>query len=177
MDRTAERRAALVPYLDTLSRINGCLEVNPATVDERKRRFQALQGACRRQTEDPICQHMADVMKSFKPGLFVGPQLPADNLDLERFFKLPKAHERRIHGRAHAGVRLVQEGATLVLTVDAHANHPGPFTADQLRPYLHSPVPDCQRQAKLRRTIMRAARSKKKRPVLLATLEKRYRSG
>ena len=36
--------------------------------------------------------------------------LPRDNLDLERWFRLPKGHERRIHGRCHAGVRIVQEG-------------------------------------------------------------------
>lgn len=177
LDRTESQRAALVPHLDMLTRINTCLELDPDTVDERKRRFSALQGTCRRQAEDPICQHMADVMKSFKPGLFVGPKLPADNLDLERFFRLPKAHERRINGHAHAGVRLVHEGATLVLTLDAHANRPEPFTAEDLRRYLHSPVPESQRQAKQRRTIMRAARSKKKRPALLALLEQRYRSG
>src|SRR4029453_9552291 len=32
--------------------------------------------------------------------------LPQDNLDLERWFRQPKGHERRIHGHRHVGVRL-----------------------------------------------------------------------
>ena len=97
-----------------------------------------------------------------------------DNLDLERWFRLPKSHERRIHGHRHAGVRIVQEGPTLVLALDAHAAHPGPFTVDDLLPYRTAREPDCQRQAMDRRKIMRKARSKKKRPKLLAELERRY---
>src|SRR5205085_289488 len=68
--------------------------------------------------EDPICQQMGRVMASFKLGLFAGGDRgdwPRDNLDLERWFRLPKGHERRIHGRCHAGVRIVQEGATMML--------------------------------------------------------------
>ena len=45
--------------------------------------------------------------------------MPRDNLDLERWFRVPKGHERRIHGRCHAGVRIVQEGATMLLALDA----------------------------------------------------------
>jgi len=33
---------------------------------------------------------------------------PTDNVDLERWFKGPKGHERRIHGQSHAGVRMVR---------------------------------------------------------------------
>jgi hypothetical protein len=72
---------------------------------------------------DPIRQQMAAVMRSFEPGLFVGgdePDLPRDNLDLERWFRQPKGHERRIHGHRHAGVRIVQEGPTLLLALDAY---------------------------------------------------------
>ena len=53
---------------------------------------------------------MATVMLSFLAGLFVGEQeyeAVRDNLDLERWFRLPKSHERRIHGRRHAGIRIV----------------------------------------------------------------------
>jgi hypothetical protein len=123
---------------------------------------------------------MGRVMASFEPGLFVGgddADMPQDNLDLERWFRLPKGHERRIHGHQHAGVRLVQEGPTLLLALDAHLAHPEPFTGADLGPYRHSPAPVCQRQALYRRTIMRRARSKKKRPVLLAELERRYLDG
>jgi hypothetical protein len=121
---------------------------------------------------------MAQVMISFLAGLFVGEgkfEELKDNLDLERWFRLPKSHERRIHGHRHAGIRIVLEGATLVHALDAHAAHPEPFTVDDLLPYRTAQEPLCQQQALSRRKIMRKARSKKKRPLLLADLERRYR--
>ena len=104
-------------------------------------------------------------------------EFPQDNLDLERWFKQPKGHERRIHGHRHAGVRIVQEGPTLLLALDAHLAHPAPFSAEELCPYRKSPAPACQRQALQRRKMMRRARSKQERPVLLAELEHRYLHG
>jgi hypothetical protein len=98
-----------------------------------------------------------------------------DNLDLERWFRLPKSHERRIHGHRHAGIRIVLEGPTLVHALDAHAAHPGPLRVDDLLAYRAAREPPCQTQALHRRTIMRRARSRKKRPLLLADLERRYR--
>jgi hypothetical protein len=130
------------------------------------------------QTDDPIRQRMAQVMISFLAGLFVGENTFEefkDNLDLERWFRLPKSHERRIHGHRHAGVRIVQEGATMVPALDAHAAHPGPFTVDDLLAYRTAREPPCQKQALNRRKVMRKARSKKQRPKLLAELERRYR--
>jgi hypothetical protein len=121
---------------------------------------------------------MAQVMISFLAGLFVGGakfEAIRDNLDLERWFRLPKGHERRIHGRRHAGIRIVQDGPTLILALDAHVAHPGLFTAEELMPYRTARLPACQHEALQRRTIMRKARSKKKRPILLAELERRYR--
>jgi hypothetical protein len=88
---------------------------------------------------------------------------------------LPKSHERRIHGHRHAGVRIVQEGPTLVHALDAHAAHPEMFTVEDLLPYRTAQEPQCQKQALDRRKIMRRARSKKTRPQLLADLERRYR--
>lgn len=116
------------------------------------------------------------VEERFAPGLFAGGDdtLPSDNLDLERWFRLPKRHERRIHGHAHAGVRIVYEGPTLLPTLDAHRRHPEPFTADEQAPSRHAAVPACQRDAESRRKIMRRARSRKQRPILLADLERRY---
>jgi len=121
---------------------------------------------------------MATVMISFFAGLFVGEgkfEEIKDNLDLERWFRLPKSHERRIHGHRHAGVRIVQDGPTLILALDAHAAHAGPFTVEELLPYRTAREPPCQSDALNRRKIMRKARSKKKRPILLAELERRYR--
>jgi hypothetical protein len=129
-------------------------------------------------TDDPIHQQMVSVMMSFLPGLFVGAgtfEGIRDNLALERWFRLPKSHERRIHGHRHAGIRIVLEGPTLVHALDAHAAHPEPFTVDDLFPYRAAREPPCQAQALHRRTIMRRARSRKKRPLLLADLERRYR--
>ena len=112
----------------------------------------------------PFYHHMAGVMASFAAGLFVGGDtLPflQDNLDLERWFRKPKGHERRIHGHRHAGVRIVQEGPTLLLALDAHGTHPEPFTARDLEPYQDASAPPCQVEALHRRKIMRKARAKK----------------
>lgn len=126
---------------------------------------------------DPIRKHMTNLMGRFRVGLFAGgDDLAAvqDNLDLERWFRLAKGHERRIHGHRHAGVRVVQEGATMVHALDAHRTHPDPFGVEDLLPYRSAREPECQRQALHRRGIMRKARSKTKRPKLLEELERRY---
>jgi len=60
---------------------------------------------------------MGKVMQSFEAGLFVGSSeldLPLDNLDLERWIRSPKGHERRIHGRQHVGRRMIVEAPTLL---------------------------------------------------------------
>ena len=127
--------------------------------------------------DDPIHQRMAGLMGSFRPGLFAGGDeidQVQDNLDLERWFRLPKGHERRIHGHRHAGVRIVREGATLMLALDAHLTHPELFSVTDLLPYRSAREPECQRQAIHRHKVMRKARSKMKRPKLLAELERRY---
>src|SRR5947209_12119387 len=116
---------------------------------------------------------MGHVMASFAPGLFVGgadTDLPQDNLDLERWFRQPKGHERRIHGHRHAGVRLVQEGPTLRMALDAHIAHPEPCTAADVWPYRHSPAPACQKQAMHRRKLSPRARSNKKRTLFIAQI-------
>jgi hypothetical protein len=147
-----------------------------ATREEREAQFISLQEEWQ-SSADPVYQHFAKRMGSFQPGLFAGGEaadFPEDNLDLERWFKRPKGHERRIHGRRHAGVRLVQQGPTLMLALDAHVHHDGPFTVDDLQPYGHSRVPASQQQAVERGKIMRQARSRKKRHDLLADFEQRY---
>ena len=126
---------------------------------------------------DPMHQPCAQVMSRVQPGVFVGgaaAELPVDNVDLARWFKRPKGHERRIHGRRHAGVRLVQHGPTLLLALDAHVPRDGPCTVDDLQPYGQSRVPASQQQAVKRGKIMRKARSRKKRHDVLTDLEKRY---
>jgi hypothetical protein len=143
--------------------------------DDRRREFEELRQSFSQQP-DSFDQHMAKLMTSFRPGLFLGQtdELPRDNLDLERWFRQPKGHERRIHGRRHAGVRLVHEGPTLACVLDAHLHHLGPFTAAELVPYRSALPPPSQLAALARHRIMRKARSSKRRPDLLAELEQRY---
>lgn len=166
-------------YVQDLQAVDRTLKPNDEITGEERE----VQFILRRQeweaSVDPIYQHFAKMMSSFEPGLFVGGEsadFPADNLDLERWFKRPKGHERRLHGRRHAGVRIVQQGPTLMLALDAHVYHDGPFTVDDLEPYGHARVPVSQQQAVERGKIMRKARSRKKRDALLADLEKRYLS-
>jgi hypothetical protein len=164
-------------YVDVIAEVAATLEPGTKDIIERQEKFEVLIDQFEA-TEDPIRHHMATVMISFLAGLFVGEEDYEgirDNLDLERWFRLPKSHERRIHGRRHAGVRLVQTGATLVPALDAHAAHPAPLTVEDLLPYRGAREPPNQTEALKRRKIMRKARSKKQRPALLADLERRYR--
>ena len=114
--------------------------------------------------DDPIHEHMAGLMRSFRPGLFVGGNKVRDvqdNLDLERWFRLPKGHERRAHGRRHAGVLVVQEGPSLLLALYADRNRSEPLTAREVLPCRHAQEPVDQIQAIMRRKVMRKARSPK----------------
>ena len=177
LDEVQAEQEKIQEYVQDIKEVAATLEPGEETGADRQEKFQELIDRFER-TSDPIRLHMATVMISFLAGLFVGEgkfEEIKDNLDLERWFRLPKSHERRIHGHRHAGVRIVQEGPTLVLALDAHVAHPGPFTAEELLPYRTAREPPCQRDALNRRKIMRKARSKKKRPILLAELERRYR--
>jgi hypothetical protein len=163
-------------YVETVRRVDASLDPASDGWAQRKRLYGSL-GRELRADEDAIRQQMGRVMTSFQPGLFAGggrADLPRDNLDLERWFRLPKGHERRIHGRSHAGIRIVQEGATLLLALDAHRHHPHPFTEEELRPYRHATAPASQKEAIQRRKVMRTARSTTNRGSLLRNLEERY---
>jgi len=145
----------------------------------RRRRFRRLRRRLAG-SADPVRQQMAAVMAAFLVGLFAGGDAAdwlQDNLELERWFRLPKGHERRIHGRRHAGVRMVQEGATLLPVLDAHRGREQPFGVEELVGYRRAQPPPDQHEALRRRRVMRRARSKKKRGQLLAELEQRYRDG
>ena len=120
------------------------LDESTGTLAVRKARYKRLRKEYAKK-EGEFYTGMAKTMESWEPGLFVavkfkaGQKLPIDNLELERWFRQPKRHERRIHGRKHAGVRIVQEGATLLPTLNAHEAHPNPFTAEELLPYRDAP--------------------------------------
>jgi len=160
-----------------VKRVEATLDPTKGSVEQRKRRFHQLKRRLKK-SGDEVRIQMAVVMVAFSAGLFAGPEVDQeirDNLDLERWFRLPKGHQRRIHGRKHAGVRLVQEGATLLPTLDAHKDREEPFKPEELLDYKDATPPRQEQEAMHRRKVMRRARSKKQRPILLAELERRYR--
>jgi hypothetical protein len=131
---------------------------------KRKSQFAAKLDEFQHRENGGVYAHFAKVMASFRPGLFVGARLaayPRDNLDLERWFRCPKSHERRIHGHRHAGVRIVRDGPTLIPTLDAHASHPRVFSREDLFPFRFASPPPSQVAAQQRHFIMRQSRSKK----------------
>ena len=110
--------------------IQATLDPDGDTGPQRQAQFEVLQEQFQA-SNAAIRQHMGSVMASVAPGRFVGGEeadLPPDTLDLECWFQQPKGPERRIHGHQHAGGRIVQEGPTLLLVLDAHLAHPEPFT-------------------------------------------------
>jgi hypothetical protein len=166
-------------YVQDLQAVDRTLRPNDETTGEEREAQFILRRQEWESSTDPMHQHCANMMRSCEPGVFVGGEaadFPADNVDLERWFKRPKGHERRLHGRRHAGGRIVQQGPTWLLALDAHVHQDGPLTVDDLEPYGHARVPVSQQQAVERGKIMRKARSRKKRAALLADLEKRYLS-
>jgi hypothetical protein len=169
-------QGAIRLHVATIEEVAATLDPAQGGVAARRADFEAILARLEGD-DDPIHRQMAGLMDSFCPGLFAGGDeidQVQDNLDLERWFRLPKGHERRIHGHRHAGVRIVREGATMMLALDAHLTHPEAFSAAELLPYRSAREPEYQRQAIHRHGVMRKARSKTKRPKLLAELERRY---
>lgn len=176
MSLVGDKLAEVAAHAERLREISETIDPETGSCADREERFNAL-AASLVNSSNEIHQHMAKTMVSFAPGLFAGGDecdLPVDNLELERFFRLPKGHERRINGHAHAGVRIVQRGGTLLLVLDAHQRHPAPFTAEDLMPWFGAKEPNSQQECVRRRGIMRRARSTKQRWKLLAELETQY---
>jgi hypothetical protein len=176
LQAVAQEQKQIKEYVKEVKRVARTLAPSSGSCKQRKRRFARL----RRRLghgKDAVLSKMAVVMVAFSAGLFCGPEVDQDirdNLELERWFRLPKGQERRIHGRKHAGVRLVQEGATLMPALDAHKDREEPYKVEELLGYKDARPPKQEQQAMHRRNIMRRARSKKQRPILLAELERRY---
>jgi hypothetical protein len=129
--------------------------------------------------DDEIVAQMGVFMMNWQGGVFAGEDvvdLPPDNLDLERWFRRPRAHQRHILGRAHTHAGLIREGPTLMPTLDAHQAHPEPFTTAELMPYRTARPPPIQSVVRRRHHIQRRARSRLARPELLQELEERYRA-
>jgi hypothetical protein len=161
-----------------VKRIAATLDPEKGSVRHRRRRFGKLKRRLAH-SGDAVRVQMAAVMAGFLVGLFAGPGVAAevqDNLELERWFRLPKGHQRRIHGRKHAGVCLVQQGATLMAVLDAHKDRSGPYQAEELLGYQEAKIPKEEQEALHRHQVMRRARSKKRRAALLTELERRYQA-
>ena len=178
LDEVKEQQEVIRGYVAVIAEVAATLEPGSEDITEREEQFEALIDRFEA-TEDPIRHGMATVMLSFLAGLFVGEEeyeAIRDNLDLERWFRLPKSHERRIHGHRHAGSSAGPGRADVGACPGcSHGASPGPFTVDALLAYRTAREPPCQTEARNRRTIMRKARSQKQRPLLLAELERRYR--
>jgi hypothetical protein len=176
LDLVKSEQEVIRRHVETIAEVAATLDPGTSPCARREADYQKILARIEGDG-DAVHEHMAKLMTGFRVGLFAGGDAMAqvqDNLELERWFRLPKSHERRIHGRCHAGVRLVQEGPTLVLALDAHHAHSGSFAVEDLFAYRRAREPACQRQAMGRRKIMRKARSKTKRPKLLAELERQY---
>ncbi len=133
-------------YVAVIAEVAATLEPGAEEITEREEKFEALIDRFEA-TEDPIRHGMATLMLSFLAGLFVGEEAyegVRDNLDLERWFRLPKGHERRIHGHWHAGVRIVVEGPTLTLVANSIFLPPMELCKNQgqTEKYLTT-APDC----------------------------------
>lgn len=154
--RVREYTAQVREVMDLLTDPHGpCPEERQARFAAKVDAFQCLPD------DDGVYAHFAKVMSSFQPGLFAGAEMsapPRANLDLERWFRSPKAHQRHIHGHRHAGVRIVRDGPTLAPTLDAHVSHPGVFTRQDLFPFRMASAPPCQLEAQQRHTIMMKGR-------------------
>lgn len=156
-------KAQIGDYVKDIKRVFETLNPENGLLAERQAQFQQFTTEFA-QAADPIKTYMSDIMQSFEGGLFVGSDdrdIPGDNLDLERWIKKPKGHERRIHGHQHVGIRMVCEGPTLLPALDAHLSRTAPFTYQELLPYVEAEVPESQIRSMERHRIMKKASSKK----------------
>jgi hypothetical protein len=159
-----DTRIKVIDYVGELKRINRTLISAESPCKHRLKSFNKI---CERlkNSNDPVKQNMAGFMIRFSDGLFSGGdnlEIPEDNQDLERWFKTPKSHERRINGHKHAGTRIVYEGPTLLPTLDAHKSSLRPFQVEELLPYVNFDAPETQVTAIARRQLMKRGNSKKK---------------
>jgi hypothetical protein len=105
LEHVESEQETIREYVNEIKKVATALEPGGESRRHRQEKFEELIDRFERD-EAPIRQHMAKLMISFLPGLFVGAgkfEEIKDNLDLERWFRLPKSHERRIHVIAMRG--------------------------------------------------------------------------
>lgn len=159
-----DTRSKVQDYQREIKRVSQTLSHGHSTCKQRFKAFNKIYERLQN-SEDPVKQNIAGFMYRFSDGLFAGGdnlEIPDDNQDLERWFKTPKGHERKINGHKHAGTRIVYEGPILLPTLDAHKSTSRQFQIEELKPYIKSEVSDDQQDAISRRKQQKASRSKKK---------------
>lgn len=150
--------------LEIITEVNGLLDFSQGSSKSRQSKFHRRADKLSKRKKSNL-KKMGKLMLRFEPGLFSGGErtdLPTDNLDLERWFKTPKGHQRRLNGRKHVGTRIVYEGETLIPALDAHLNMTRPLKPDELIKYQNARPPKSQVEGLRRRRIMSQASSKKK---------------
>src|SRR5207248_1633937 len=93
-------QAEVRQQLPEVERVARTLEPGPASAAERQLQFMRLHEEFAGK-DTPFYGHLVAVMASFAAGLFTGGDVLAwleDNLELERWFRRPKGHERAMHG-------------------------------------------------------------------------------
>jgi hypothetical protein len=143
--------------------VNNLLDDSKGSPKDRRAKFLLLANKLAKRKNSNL-KKMGKMMLSFEPGLFSGDDiidLPKDNLDLERWFKKPKGHQRRINGRRHVGTRIVYEGETLIPALDAHLELVRPLKVTDLMKYENVKPPLSQLDGLRRKRIMAQASSKK----------------
>jgi hypothetical protein len=151
-------------YTKEVKKVEDTLVSSMGTLKNRLSKFKRLKRRFAR-SNDSVKNSMSETMQSFRASLFVNDDelsMPEDNLDLERWFKKPKGHERKIHGHKHVGIRIVNEGPTLLPTLDAHILQKQPFTYENLLPYAYAVPPESQIRSIEHKRIMTKGSSKKK---------------
>ena len=112
VDSVKSEQEVIRRHVETIAEVAATLDPGTSPCARREADYQKILARIEGDG-DAVHEHMAKLMTGFRVGLFVGGDTMAqvqDNLELERWFRLPKSHERRIHGRRHAGVRIVQKG-------------------------------------------------------------------
>ena len=174
LDAVRADQEPLRAYVKDIAEFVATLEPATQCCAERQQKFEALRDRVAR-TKAPIFQKMAHV--SFAAGLFVGEDTSAtinDNWIWSAGFAFRRVTSVASTPIATRGYASSWRGP-LVHALDAHVAHPEPFTVEELMPYRTTDEPSCHTEALHRRKIMRKARSKKKRPILPADLERRCR--
>ena len=176
LDEVEESKRSIRDYVEVIEEVAATLEPGAEDCTERQEKFEALIDRFEA-TEDPIHQHMAAVMVSFLAGLFVGEGSSKRSWTTSIWsggFACRRATSGGSTAIATRGFGWSWKGRRWCMRWTRTTATPG---RSRWRPAAlsNSREPPCQTEARDRRKIMRKARSKTKRPILLAELERRYR--